>query len=298
MSVLHHRLRAGVRNHGAVQVAQQFLLGDRKLDDVAHLPEGVARQEGEPALNQHLRAGVPAAWQDHAGVREAAEVSSNRLPERVRIHIHGAVDIDERVRAACKQCSPIGALSILDLQPAGAGSTQCAQVLHVHVQLPAARGLRKLRKALAQDAAVGPELVPVQALHAPGELQRRDAGGRRLGTMLLGLRLHGHGRQHRHAMMCSAHRLHCRHVRRHGHCRSGGCPAMDRSHRWEGGHACHARCIVVAAGGTRVAGQRRQLHVRMQVGRLLHAALHAVGSHVERHEGSCSAGGVLESKST
>mmetsp|Transcript_75228 Transcript_75228/g.244649 ORF Transcript_75228/g.244649 Transcript_75228/m.244649 type:complete len:337 (+) Transcript_75228:827-1837(+) len=161
--LLHHRLRAAVRNDRAVQVAQQLLLRNRQLNNVADLSQRSAPQKGQIPLYQHLSARVPAAWQDHRAVVHAAEVLRREIPELLRVDVLGAVDVHEGRGTTRDQCRPIGTLHIVHLQPS-ARLAHRSQLLDADIHLLAC-SLRLLTDPLPEDAAVGLELVLVEALH-------------------------------------------------------------------------------------------------------------------------------------
>mmetsp|Transcript_68348 Transcript_68348/g.179198 ORF Transcript_68348/g.179198 Transcript_68348/m.179198 type:complete len:240 (+) Transcript_68348:808-1527(+) len=94
--LLDHRLRAAVGHNSAVEVAEELLLRDGKLHNVADLAQRAALEEGHVAARQHLGAGVAPAGKHHVGVVEAAKVDLGRSPEVRRVDVRGAVDVHER----------------------------------------------------------------------------------------------------------------------------------------------------------------------------------------------------------
>mmetsp|Transcript_7024 Transcript_7024/g.20712 ORF Transcript_7024/g.20712 Transcript_7024/m.20712 type:complete len:348 (+) Transcript_7024:882-1925(+) len=172
-TLLDHGLGAGVGHNSAVEVAQQLLLGDGKLHDVANLAQRPAAEQGQGPREQDLRARVAATGQHHVLHVQALKVRRGSPPELARVEIGRAVDVDEGEGAGPEERRPVATLLGLDAEP-GAGLAEGAELLDVHVHGPGARELRVLAQALAQDPAVGPQLVVVEALDGPQHVRHLE----------------------------------------------------------------------------------------------------------------------------
>mmetsp|Transcript_66110 Transcript_66110/g.190752 ORF Transcript_66110/g.190752 Transcript_66110/m.190752 type:complete len:350 (+) Transcript_66110:342-1391(+) len=95
--ILLPRLGAGVGHQCPVGVAQKLPLRDRKLHNVADLPQGHAGQERKPALREHLRASEAAAGKG-AATGQGREVSLGLGPHVGRICVRRAINVHERLR--------------------------------------------------------------------------------------------------------------------------------------------------------------------------------------------------------
>mmetsp|Transcript_33904 Transcript_33904/g.101077 ORF Transcript_33904/g.101077 Transcript_33904/m.101077 type:complete len:503 (+) Transcript_33904:617-2125(+) len=168
-ALLHHGLRALVGDHGAVQVPEELLLRDGELHDVADLAKRPAREEGQSPHSQHLCAEVAPPRQNHAGIVQALKVGRRCAPEFCRVDVLRAVDVDEGLRASAEECGPVAPLLVLDGEPR-AGLAMRAQQLDVDVNGLRPRCHSPLVEPLAEDSAVGPELVRIQRLQCRGDL--------------------------------------------------------------------------------------------------------------------------------
>mmetsp|Transcript_78982 Transcript_78982/g.221409 ORF Transcript_78982/g.221409 Transcript_78982/m.221409 type:complete len:314 (-) Transcript_78982:17-958(-) len=170
--LLQHGLRACVWHQGAIGVAEQLFVRDRKLHDVCDLPQGVALEEAQLPVGEDARTHVAASWEKRLLTLQRCEIHRGVDPQLRRVHILGTVDIDEAFGLPHEGRHPLGALRVRDAQPRDRLASHAElPVLHApELGRAALRGA--LRDALPEDAAVGPQPVGVEALH-----RGQDVGG-------------------------------------------------------------------------------------------------------------------------
>jgi hypothetical protein len=161
-----------VGHERALQVTQQLLSGHSKLHNVADATKREAFEEGQPSLNDGLRAGVAATWQLHLLACQALQVRGKAVPQAWSVHVVVAVHVDEVGRTIGQQHGPVTTLlrmhaeqSLISKSEAGRVNLRDAKGRLIHTSTDS------LRHAFPQNSTEGFELVGVETLNESQDLR-------------------------------------------------------------------------------------------------------------------------------